>query len=90
MSFSLSIDKYTDKKVEGAMDCVKSESEGDKSLIQQELHMPYLVHPGLNVQPTAEDTTFFASSICPAPICRQFWKAGNYNDEFVSRSRVQS
>ncbi|XP_010678804.2 protein MICRORCHIDIA 6 isoform X2 [Beta vulgaris subsp. vulgaris] len=90
MSFSLSIDKYTDKKVEGAMDCVKSESEGDKSLIQQELHMPYLVHPGLNVQPPAEDTTFFASSICPAPICRQFWKAGNYNDEFVSRSRVQN
>ncbi|ESQ34891.1 hypothetical protein EUTSA_v10006991mg [Eutrema salsugineum] len=28
-----------------------------------------------------------SSTICPAPICRQFWKAGNYTDELSSKSQ---
>ncbi|KAL9243137.1 hypothetical protein vseg_017062 [Gypsophila vaccaria] len=31
-----------------------------------------------------------ASPICPAPICRQFWKAGDYNDTLTSRPRIQN
>ncbi|XP_021857826.1 protein MICRORCHIDIA 6 isoform X2 [Spinacia oleracea] len=72
------------------MNCVKSESEGNSSLIQhEEFHMPYLVNPGLDVQPSVDDTIFSASPICPAPLCRQFWKAGNYDDEFVPKPRDQ-
>lgn len=36
------------------------------------------------------DIDFSASPICPAPICRQFWKAGNYEDILKSKSQVQS
>ncbi|CAN8292504.1 unnamed protein product [Cochlearia groenlandica] len=28
-----------------------------------------------------------SSTICPAPVCRQFWKAGSYNDELCSKSQ---
>ncbi|KAL1207835.1 Protein MICRORCHIDIA 6 [Cardamine amara subsp. amara] len=28
-----------------------------------------------------------SSTICPAPVCRQFWKAGNYTDELSSKSQ---
>uniref|UniRef100_A0A7C9EZF9 Uncharacterized protein n=2 Tax=Opuntia streptacantha TaxID=393608 RepID=A0A7C9EZF9_OPUST len=38
----------------------------------------------------AEATSLSGLPVCPAPICRQFWKAGNYNDIFSSISRVQS
>lgn len=31
-----------------------------------------------------------SSTICPAPICRQFWKAGNYTDELSSKSQQPS
>ncbi|XP_074316921.1 protein MICRORCHIDIA 6-like isoform X2 [Silene latifolia] len=31
-----------------------------------------------------------ASPICPAPLCRQFWKAGDYTDTFASKSRTQN
>ncbi|KAJ0048519.1 hypothetical protein Pint_15486 [Pistacia integerrima] len=30
------------------------------------------------------------SSICPAPLCRQFWKAGNYEDGLGSKVTFQS
>ncbi|KGN63571.2 hypothetical protein Csa_013187 [Cucumis sativus] len=30
------------------------------------------------------------SPLCPAPVCRQFWKAGNYNDGVASTVTVQS
>ncbi|GER56810.1 histidine kinase [Striga asiatica] len=30
------------------------------------------------------------SSICPAPICRQFWKAGNYDDNHNSKATCQN
>ncbi|XP_038686675.1 protein MICRORCHIDIA 6-like isoform X1 [Tripterygium wilfordii] len=30
------------------------------------------------------------SSICPAPLCRQFWKAGNYDDGLVSKITLQN
>lgn len=32
----------------------------------------------------------FASTICPAPLCRQFWKAGNYDDGLNSKTTLQS
>lgn len=31
-----------------------------------------------------------SSSICPAPLCRQFWKAGNYEDGLGSKATLQS
>lgn len=31
-----------------------------------------------------------ASTICPAPLCRQFWKAGNYDDGLGSKVTFQS
>lgn len=31
-----------------------------------------------------------ASTICSAPICRQFWKAGNYDDGLGSKVTLQS
>lgn len=30
------------------------------------------------------------SPICPAPLCRQFWKAGSYNEGLVSKPILQS
>lgn len=32
------------------------------------------------VQSPVDDTGVSSSSICPAPLCRQFWKAGDYSD----------
>lgn len=37
-----------------------------------------------------EDTSFSASPLCPAPLCRQFWRAGNYEDVLAPKSRVQN
>lgn len=31
-----------------------------------------------------------SSAICPAPLCRQFWKAGDYEDELGSKAALQS
>ncbi|KAH0865993.1 hypothetical protein HID58_083204 [Brassica napus] len=31
-----------------------------------------------------------SSTICPAPVCRQFWKAGSYIDELSSKSQQPS
>ncbi|CAK7325067.1 unnamed protein product [Dovyalis caffra] len=31
-----------------------------------------------------------ASTICPAPLCRQFWKSGNYDDGFRSKVTLQN
>ncbi|RID48227.1 hypothetical protein BRARA_I04756 [Brassica rapa] len=31
-----------------------------------------------------------SSTICPAPVCRQFWKAGSYSDELSSKSQQPS
>ncbi|XP_051139500.1 protein MICRORCHIDIA 6 [Andrographis paniculata] len=36
--------------------------------------------------PSVDNSTLCStSSISPAPICRQFWKAGNYNDRLISK-----
>lgn len=37
--------------------------------------------------PEDAGVTSSASTICPAPVCRQFWKAGSYNDELSSKSQ---
>lgn len=43
------------------------------------------------VRSPADDAGVTSSStICPAPVCRQFWKAGNYNDELSSKSQQPS
>ncbi|XP_074311175.1 protein MICRORCHIDIA 6-like [Silene latifolia] len=44
----------------------------------------------VQLQSPLEDAGFSASPMCPAPLCRQFWKAGNYEDELVSKSQVQN
>lgn len=40
--------------------------------------------------PEDAGVTSSASTICPAPVCRQFWKAGSYNDELSSKSQQPS
>ncbi|XP_065875300.1 protein MICRORCHIDIA 6-like [Euphorbia lathyris] len=40
--------------------------------------------------PVDDTGVSFATTICPAPLCRQFWKAGNYTDTFASKATVQN
>lgn len=41
--------------------------------------------------PQIDDESFCStSSISPAPLCRQFWKAGNYDDKLISKPIRQS
>ncbi|KNA15292.1 hypothetical protein SOVF_099590 [Spinacia oleracea] len=42
------------------------------------------------IQTSVEDATFSTSSIGQAPLCRQFWKAGQYEDAPTSKSQVQN
>lgn len=38
-----------------------------------------------------DDTSLASSSArCPAPICRQFWKAGSYSDTLAPNTSLQS
>jgi hypothetical protein len=42
-------------------------------------------------QSPLDDTSLSSTSpICPAPVCRQFWKAGNYDDGLGSKISLQS
>ena len=42
-------------------------------------------------QSPLDDTSLSSSSpICPAPLCRQFWKAGSYDDGLGSKVSIQS
>ncbi|KAL6583783.1 Protein MICRORCHIDIA 6 [Orobanche minor] len=41
-------------------------------------------------QSPIDETSFCStSSLCPPPICRHFWKAGNYDDSFNSKPTCQ-
>ncbi|KAL6493512.1 Protein MICRORCHIDIA 6 [Orobanche gracilis] len=41
-------------------------------------------------QSPIDETSFCSTSaLCPPPICRQFWKAGNYDDSFNSKPTCQ-
>lgn len=41
--------------------------------------------------PQVDDAGFCStSSLSPAPLCRQFWKAGNYDDKLISKPACQS
>ncbi|GMY14879.1 protein MICRORCHIDIA 6 isoform X1 [Fagus crenata] len=42
-------------------------------------------------QSPLDDTSLSSTSpICPAPVCRQFWKAGNYDDGLGSKISLQN
>ncbi|CAK9137579.1 unnamed protein product [Ilex paraguariensis] len=42
-------------------------------------------------QSPIDDTSLCSTSpICAAPVCRQFWKAGNYSDGLASKSTIQN
>ena len=41
-------------------------------------------------QSPVDDTSLPSTSTCPAPLCRQFWKAGNYDDGLGSKVSLQS
>lgn len=42
-------------------------------------------------QSPLDDTSLSSSSpICPAPLCRQFWKAGSYDDGLASKVSIQN
>ena len=47
-----------------------------------------VLDPGLSTVDDADLSS--SSSIHAAPICRQFWKAGNYDDELRSKVKLQS
>lgn len=40
--------------------------------------------------PVDDSSLSSTSPTCPAPLCRQFWKAGNYNDGLGSEVSLQS
>lgn len=40
--------------------------------------------------PTDDSSFCSTSSISPAPICRQFWRAGNYDDKLISKPTCQN
>ena len=42
------------------------------------------------LSPIDDASLSFASPICSAPVCRQFWKAGNYDEGLASKSTLQS
>ncbi|KAJ7956214.1 protein MICRORCHIDIA 6 [Quillaja saponaria] len=46
----------------------------------------------LDHEPSPVDDAGLSSTspMCPAPICRQFWKAGNYDDGLGSRVKLQN
>lgn len=56
------------------------------------LSTPYsgtsVLDPGLS--PDDDSSLCSTSPICPAPLCRQFWKAGNYDDRLASKSTLQN
>lgn len=37
-----------------------------------------------------ESSPSFLPSLCPPPVCRQFWKAGNYEMEHSAKAPIQS
>lgn len=37
-----------------------------------------------------ESSPSFSPSLCPPPVCRQFWKAGNYEMEQSAKAPIQS
>ena len=42
------------------------------------------------LSPIDDTSLSSASPICSAPVCRQFWKAGNYDEGLASKSTLQS
>lgn len=40
--------------------------------------------------PVNDSSLCSTSPICSAPLCRQFWKAGNYHDGLSTKSSLQS
>lgn len=40
--------------------------------------------------PIDASSLYSMSPICPAPLCRQFWKAGNYDSGLISKSSSKS
>ncbi|XP_057804508.1 protein MICRORCHIDIA 6 [Salvia miltiorrhiza] len=46
--------------------------------------------PGLECAPIDDSSFCSTSSISPAPICRQFWRAGNYDDRLISKPACQN
>ncbi|KAH6815751.1 hypothetical protein C2S51_020571 [Perilla frutescens var. frutescens] len=45
---------------------------------------------GLECSPNDDSSFCSTSSISPAPLCRQFWKAGNYDDRRISKPTRQN
>ncbi|KAK6123520.1 hypothetical protein DH2020_042727 [Rehmannia glutinosa] len=45
---------------------------------------------GQEQSPIDDSSLCSTSSICPAPICRQFWKAGNYDDRLNLKPTCQN
>ncbi|PSR89570.1 Protein MICRORCHIDIA like, partial [Actinidia chinensis var. chinensis] len=42
------------------------------------------------LSPIDDTSLLSASPICSAPVCRQFWKAGNYDEGLASKSTLQN
>lgn len=66
--------------------------ESEEIINSRALSTPYSGKSVLDPELSPDDDSSLCSTspICPAPLCRQFWKAGNYDDRLASKSTLQS
>ncbi|KAL2492634.1 Histidine kinase [Abeliophyllum distichum] len=66
--------------------------ESEEIRISRALSTPYSGTSVLDPEPSPDDDSGLCSTspICPAPLCRQFWQAGNYDDRLASKSTLQN
>ena len=75
--------------------CTKPHTTGQDSEENLSSNGPSTGHSNSSVleqgpSPVDDTGISYASSIGVAPLCRQFWKAGNYDDGLGSKVTVQS
>ena len=68
----------------------RQESEENRSLNCSSTHQSNPSILDQQLSPIDDASLSFASPICSAPVCRQFWKAGNYDEGLASKSTLQS
>ncbi|KAF9671629.1 hypothetical protein SADUNF_Sadunf12G0067500 [Salix dunnii] len=68
----------------------RQESEESRSLIALSTGQSNSIVLEHGQSPLDDSGISFASTICPAPLCRQFWKAGNYDDGLNSKTTLQN
>lgn len=85
----------TDKGVLAKFDKFRRHATGQDAEENISSNAPSTGHSNSSVleqgpSPVDDTGISYASSICAAPLCKQFWKAGSYNDGLGSQITVQS